>query len=299
MAAQRRPHETSKPGMQAALIALRAEVADLLGNQDESSQLKTYSPDSSAMVQGVATAPNFGRRDADAEVPGRDLLLSEDEAVCCPPGNTLADAVCRREGAGAWRAPPAGQQRCWPPSRPSSSAHAPTQPTFDEFDDLGFCEATAAISAALRIGSAVPRTSDIGPNRRVSFGDVDISFSQDFVGKEADFAWHAPDSRRPSLADGSLVSSLSTSLESSGISMDSRRASLERWRGSGEVLSDVVIATPFAATPSSFADVPAGVDIQACTDHLEKIKMRCNQLMQKAHDSAAPSPKKRNSMGGA
>jgi hypothetical protein len=180
-------------------------------------------------------------------------------------------------------------------SRPSALAHRAAQTAVHK----AALDVEAALATAVQeVGAATGGNGVKSANGALA---SDVSFSS--LG-EAVFSWQCPDS-------GASIEGRHGPAESRRISMESvpERVSLL----SDQASFDVPSSMPAACSMESSAALPLP-GTQACAEHLEQIKIRCAELMQKmqqvqsakVRDSTPPkyspmkpSPKKRTSMGGA
>lgn len=292
------------PAMQAALVALRAEVATLVDQTSASISKPLGGVDvkAAAVALGAARAPHFGHQQSESRLAAPEVALSPRSQV---------DPLYRRPTGGLSPQPVrrtvTAPSACWPPSRPSSCARAPNTIAPERFAEIA--ETSALAAAAVVAASRVSMCAERSGRGSTSSMTADISFSG--VG-EAAFSWEPPDSRRASCA----------AYESHRVSLDSRRTSLERSQipecsmvvapsepcppPPPQMVVPCVVALAASAPMAPQGDVPAPASIVAggvgggAAAHLDRIKMRCNELMQKANKARPSSPtKKRTSLGGA
>jgi len=289
-----RKQELPKPEVQAALVALRAEVVDILADKERERDSNTANPPdfSAAVALGAAAVPNFGRQQM--ETPSVEQELPADshyhEIGGLPTQPPLIEKVSFGHSS-------AVTSFCWPPSMapfsmPASSTRVPIPPI--DFAEAR-AQAAAAVAAVSRVAS--PRLTPVESMSSMASiegigGATDAVAAPEFVCDHSDVSfradpevvqslvWNPPDSRRVSVVDSEL-SSDETAPPWQSHDLERRFA-------------DAASSTAVAASGQRRAVT------QVYANQLESIKMRCHELMQvQAQETKTFSPSKRTSRGGA
>lgn len=172
------------------------------------------------------------------------------------------------------------------PTAPASYWQRPASP----LHNASTVALAAAVAAATRVAPLPSNIAEVKPagTSRSQALTSDVSFAK--LG-EGVFTWQPPDSRR-----ASCVAFAPKERSEGVVDTVCDAAAASRNQVAAVVSSEVVLTHP-AAVPTA----PPVTGSQSCADHLERIKMRCDQLMQKANKAheVSVSPKKRTSFGGA